>query len=91
MEVLIKNRKIQNSKYRYFSRDEYNAVTEHVNAITGFNIAFLDTYKTALSSKHFQDIIDAINTFNLSYEYDFRIYYRNRSNAEGDIPGINIA
>lgn len=87
VEVLIKNRKIQNSKYRYFSRDEYNAVTEHVNAITGFNIAFLDTYKTALSSKHFQDIIDAINTFNLSYEYDFRIYYRNRSNAEGDIPG----
>ncbi|MFL0197401.1 hypothetical protein ACJDU8_17800 [Clostridium sp. WILCCON 0269] len=87
IEILEKNNKIQNGKYRYFTRKEYNAVVEHINSIIGSNVPKLDDYKTALSSKHFQDMIDAINTFSSNYEYDFRIYYRNRSNAEGDIPG----
>ncbi|AZV56084.1 hypothetical protein [Clostridium sp. AWRP] len=87
IETLIKNDRIQNGKYRYFSKKEYNSVIEHINNITVSTLSKIDVDMTALSSKHFQNIIDVINAFIKNYKYDFRIYYRNRSNAEGDIPG----
>lgn len=84
--TLIRNNKIQNGKYRYFSKKEYNAVIDHINSITAAKLFKIGVDEIELNSKHFQNIIDTINAFIKSYKYDFRIYYRNRSNAEGDIP-----